>query len=392
MQNKSYDWQVLEASALKPVYVSSNQALKEHCQHWLTLPMISIDTEFQRVDTFYPIAGLIQIGDDRQCYLIDPLVIDDYAPLVELFEAKSVLKIIHAGSEDLELFKQLVGVIPQPLYDTQLAAAFLGWGFTMGLQRLLEHVLQIKIGKAETTSNWLQRPLTNKQELYAALDVAYLVEVCQQQIQQMQDRECYQWFLEDSVKSLESVICQNETFDSEHYYLRFSQMWNVPDYKLVALKALSDWREKESRLRNLPRNWVLKNQTIISIINRWPLTISQLNQVDDIKPKSVRADGEQIIAMLNSAKQLLIDNGPVPGIQKPLDPVWNKRFRSIKQLATEVAVQQTIVPEIVLRKKDLEALVRSKLEFGDYRMPKGLSGWREQLFGEQILTQIRQYD
>jgi ribonuclease D len=392
MQTNNYDWKVLEDSALKPVYINTNEQLLKYCEHWLELPMIAVDTEFQRVDTFYPIAGLIQIGDDQQCYLIDPLEITDYAPLVEVFESPKVLKIIHAASEDLELFKQLLNVVPKPLYDTQIAAAFLGWGFTMGLQRLLEQVLDIKIGKAETTSNWLQRPLTAKQELYAALDVAYLAEICQQQIKQMQSRDCYTWFLEDSVKSQEKIACVDDQKECDEYYLRFSQMWNIADYKLVALKELARWRELESRRKNKPRNWVLKNQTVISIINQWPSNMSQLSKVEDIKANSLREDGDFILEILSNAKQLLVEKGVVEKIKKPLDPVWNKRLRKIKQIGLQAVATQDVAPELVLRKKDLEALVRSKEENGCYAMPKGIAGWREQLFGEQLLAQLKEYE
>lgn len=392
MQAKKYDWKVLEQSALNPVYITTNQALITHCQHWLDLPMIAIDTEFQRVDTFYPIAGLIQVGDDRQCYLIDPLKISDYTPLIEVFESPKVLKIIHAASEDLELFKQLLGVLPKPLYDTQIAGAFLGWGFTMGLQRMLEKVLDIKIGKAETTSNWLQRPLTKKQEMYAALDVAYLAEVCLQQVELMQSRDCYAWFLEDSVKGLEKIANVDNTRECDDYYLRFSQMWNIADYKLVALKEISRWREAESRRKNKPRNWVLKNQSIISIINQWPINKDQLSRVDDIKADNLREDAQPILDILSSAKQLLLKEGEVEKINKPLDPLWNKRLRTIKQIGLLAVQSQGVAPELVLRKKDLEALVRSKEQCGEYRIPEGIRGWREKLFGDELLAQLNQYE
>ena len=392
MQAKKYDWKVLEQSALNPVYITTNQALIMHCQHWLDLPMIAIDTEFQRVDTFYPIAGLIQVGDDRQCYLIDPLKISDYTPLIEVFESPKVLKIIHAASEDLELFKQLLGVLPKPLYDTQIAGAFLGWGFTMGLQRMLEKVLDIKIGKAETTSNWLQRPLTKKQEMYAALDVAYLAEVCLQQVELMQSRDCYAWFLEDSVKGLEKIANVDNTRECDDYYLRFSQMWNIADYKLVALKEISRWREAESRRKNKPRNWVLKNQSIISIINQWPINKDQLSRVDDIKADNLREDAQPILDILSSAKQLLLKEGEVEKINKPLDPLWNKRLRTMKQIGLLAVQSQGVAPELVLRKKDLEALVRSKEQCGEYRIPEGIRGWREKLFGDELLAQLNQYE
>lgn len=391
MQNKSYDWKVLEQSAEAPIYIDTNQSLEKHCERWLALPMIAIDTEFQRVDTFYPVAGLIQIGDDRGCYLIDPLKISDYSALKAVFQSSTVLKIIHAGSEDLELFRNLLGVVPQPLYDTQLAAAFLGWGFTMGLQRMLDQVLGISLGKAETTSNWLQRPLTKKQELYAALDVAYLVAVYQQQVEQLRVLDSYAWFLEDSVKSVERIASTNDQLDAESYYLRFSQMWNLADYKLVALKELSKWRESESRLRDTPRNWLLKNQSIIAIINQWPTQLGQLHKIEDVRAKNIREDGEKILHILRGAKQLLADKGVVEGIKKPLDPIWNKRFKRIKQIAIAAAQDQKIVPELVIRKKDLEALVRTKEKYGAYQIPESLKGWRGELFGQQVLDEMKSY-
>ena len=141
----------------------------------------------------------------------------------------------------------------------------------------------------------------------------------------------------------------------------------------------------------MPRNWVLKNQTIIGIINQWPSTTGQLSRVEDMRGKSLREEGDIILTILADAKQLLLDEGAVQSIKKPLDPVWNKRFRAIKKLAITVAEEQTIAPEIFLRKKDLEALVRTKEQYGEYRIPKELAGWREQLLGAEILALLAQY-
>lgn len=257
---------------------------------------------------------------------------------------------------------------------------------------MLEKVLDIKIGKAETTSNWLQRPLTKKQEMYAALDVAYLAEVCLQQVELMQSRDCYAWFLEDSVKGLEKIANVDNNRECDDYYLRFSQMWNIADYKLVALKEISRWREVESRRKNKPRNWVLKNQSIISIINQWPTNRDQLSRVDDIKADNLREDAQPILDILSSAKQLLLKEGVVEKINKPLDPLWNKRLRTIKQIGLLAVQSQGVAPELVLRKKDLEALVRSKEQWGEYRIPEGITGWREKLFGDELLAQLNQYE
>ncbi|WP_315982785.1 hypothetical protein [Aliamphritea spongicola] len=145
----SYDYLALEEAAKTPVWIRTDEALAECCQHWLTLPLIALDTEFIRVDTFYPLPGLIQVADDRHCYLLDPLTLENYGPLVEVFRAESVLKVLHACNEDLELFLYMLGEMPSPVFDTQVAAGFLGWGFSMGYQRIVEHALGVAIGKGK---------------------------------------------------------------------------------------------------------------------------------------------------------------------------------------------------------------------------------------------------
>ena len=130
----------------------------------------------------------------------------------------------------------------------------------------------------------------------------------------------------------------------------------------------------------------------MSIINRWPENVEQLAKVDDIRSKNVREDGELILSILANARQVLTDKGAVASIQKPLDPIWNKRFKLLKKIAATVAQEQSIALELVLRKKDLEALVRTKQEFGEYQIPESLQGWREQLFGAQVLEQLQQFE
>ncbi|WP_235263701.1 ribonuclease D [Nitrincola sp. A-D6] len=171
---QAYQAETLAQSAHDPVWIRDTAALVHYCKQWAELPLIAVDTEFMRVDTFYPLPGLIQVADEHSCYLIDPLSIEDMSAFATLLADVRVLKVLHAASEDLELFRHHYGVVPEPLMDTQVAAAFAGWGFSMGLQRILQYALDITLGKAHTRSDWLQRPLTDEQVLYAALDVAYL--------------------------------------------------------------------------------------------------------------------------------------------------------------------------------------------------------------------------
>ncbi len=151
-----------------PPIIDQDAALAEHCSRWLKLPFVAIDTEFVRTETFFPIAGLIQIGDGEQAFLIDPLKIQDWTPLVALLESPEVVKVLHACGEDLEVFQHLCSARVAPLFDTQLAAAYLGMDFSMGYSRLVSKLLGIELDKNETRSDWLQRPLTAQQLQYAA--------------------------------------------------------------------------------------------------------------------------------------------------------------------------------------------------------------------------------
>ncbi len=380
-----YDWQVLEASAESPAHITTAQELAEHCRYWKELPYIALDTEFQRIDTFYPIPGLIQIADDKQCYLVDPTTIDDFSALAELFADRSVLKIMHASSEDLELFQKMIGTLPTPLFDTQVAGGLLGWGFSVGLQRMLEERLSVTLAKHETTSDWLQRPLTASQEKYAALDVAYLPAIYQTQAESLACGGKLSWLEQEAEALLRTA--QVDDADGLLYYIRFTQMWRLPPHKLAALRDLTAWREQEARKRDVPRNRILRNQTILLIIEKWPQTMTELSRLKEIKRSVLRTDGEVILALLGGGKESAERVMPEP-IPQPLHASWNKHLKKLKTIARDIALEQNIAPEILLRRKELEQLMRSGIETGEYRFPETLSSWRKALLEPLLLKEL----
>jgi ribonuclease D len=385
-----YDWQELERAAQEPVWVGTDEALAQLCGYWRTLPMVALDTEFQRVDTFYPIAGLIQLADDRGCYLIDPLAITDFSPLLALFVEPSVLKVLHASTEDLELFQYLFGVLPSPLFDTQVAGGFVGWGFTVGLQRMLENALGVQVGKGETTSDWLQRPLTQRQEQYAALDVAYLPAICRMQMAELERRGMTSWLQEEMLALLANAPDADVT--GTRYYLRFSQMAALPPYKVAALRDLTAWREQQCRLRNVPRNRVLRNQTLLDIISRWPRTTLELSRVPELKRRILREDGETMLDFLRNAAAAPQAQTVEP-IPRPLPVIWNTRLKRLKLMGRERAEALDMAPELLLRRRDIEALIRTGSDEGaDYALPPGLQGWRQEVIGDDLLAQLRRFE
>lgn len=383
----AYDWQVLESSANQPIIISDNASLAKWCEHWQTLPMVALDTEFQRVETFYPIPGLIQLADDQHCYLIDPLAVTDFEPLKALFRNPDVLKVLHAATEDLELFQNSLGVLPEPVFDTQIAAAILNWGFSMGLQRMLQTVLGVEVGKHETTSDWLRRPLSASQEHYAALDVAYLPAICQKQKDALEARGMLEWLQQESDAMLRQAV--DEDPDGAEYYKRFTQMWTLPPHKIAALRDLTAWREQTCRSRDVPRNRILRNQALLEIVNQWPKNNFELSQVDEIKRAIIRNDGAQILSFLKNAQKSAEENPPEP-ILRPLPYFWNKPLKKLKAIVRECAADLDVAPEIMLRKKELDALIRSGLDDYNYQMPEAVSPWRAEAVGEKLLAALKE--
>lgn len=387
--SQRYDWRTLEAQARQPVRIEDNAALAEHAARWRQQPLLALDTEFMRTETFYPIPGLIQVADERGCYLIDPLKVTDMTPLAQVLAAPGVLKVVHAGSEDLELFRHSYGVLPAPLFDTQIGAAFVGWGFSMGLQRMVSEVLQVELGKGETTSDWLQRPLTPEQEHYAALDVAYLPALALRQRQQLAEQGRLDWADEECAALAEAVAAQDEQ-DPGTYYQRFSQAWHFDEVRRAALRDLAAWRERTCRRRNLARNRVLRNQWLLEIAEKLPRNEAQLERIIQ-RARVVRQFGGEILQLVAQAEASAQRQPPAP-IERPLHYVWNKRLKQLRAIGQEAAQRHGLMPELLLRKRDLDALIRSREELGRYCLPPSLAGWRKVLVGDALLAKIEQFD
>ena len=333
-----------------------------------------------RVDTFYPIAGLIQIGDGERAFLIDPLTIDNWQPLAALLENPAVVKVLHACSEDLEVLLRLTGSLPAPLFDTQLAAAYLNLGFSMGYSRLVKEVLDLDLPKGETRSDWLQRPLSETQISYAAEDAQHLAEVYVQLRPRLSDDK-YNWVLEDGA---ELVANLRREVDPYEVYREAKLAWKLSRQQLAVLREVCAWRELQARARDLPRNRVVREHALWPLAKTQPDNLVTLARIEDMHPRTVRQDGEFLLDLIKRASSLGPDQWP-PAVPEPL-PVEAaalvKRLRAIGQAEAE---RLNIAPELMLRKKTLEALLKSGYPEGPYQLPDSLRGWRRELMGQALL-------
>lgn len=369
--------------AIEIHWIRDDAALAEACAGWRSLPFVALDTEFMRVDTFYPKAGLLQVGDGRRACLIDPLLIKDWAPFIALLEDAAVIKVLHACSEDLEVFLRLTGSLPQPLFDTQLAAAYLNIGFSVGYSRLVQHELGVELSKDETRSDWLQRPLTAMQELYAAQDAEYLVEVYLR-LRPRLTADKLAWLLEDGAELVNNLRRES---DPALAYLEVKQGWKLNPQQLAVLRALCEWRERQARERNLPRNRLLRESTLWSLARYQPDNTVALARIEDMHPRTVRQDGDTLLRLIAEAAETPPGQCPAR-LAEPLPMEASGLLKRLRAVGQREAERLQMAPELMLRKKSLEALLRSGYPSGPYQLPDSLRGWRRDLMGAALLAAL----
>jgi len=361
-------------------WITDNASLAQHCASWRSLPFVAVDTEFMRVDTFYPIAGLLQVSEGQRAYLIDPLSIDDWTPFAGLLQDPAVVKVLHACSEDLEVFLRLTGSLPSPLFDTQLAAGYLNLGFSMGYSRLVQAVLNIELPKGETRSDWLQRPLSATQVSYAAEDVLHLAEVYLL-LQAQLSADKYRWVLEDGA---ELVANLGRELDPELAYREAKLAWKLSPQQLAVLKVLCAWREREARARNQPRNRIIREHSLWPLARTQPDNLVALARIEDMHPKTVRQDGELILQMIKQAATSPAADWPA-ALPEPLPLEASSLLKKLRAIGQREGERLNIAPELMLRKKTLEALLKSGYPKGPYQLPDSLRGWRRELMGQALL-------
>lgn len=364
-------------------WVNTSAQLAQLCQQWQQQPFVVLDTEFVRVDTYYPNTGLIQLATTAGNYLLDPLVIDDWSPFAALLENPAVVKVVHACGEDLEVFQRLSGSLPQPLYDTQLAAAYANLGFSWGYARLVQHFLDIELPKGATRSDWLQRPLSDEQLLYAVQDVSYLAQVYPL-LDALLDDTKRNWLLEDGATL---VAAQQHTTDPQQLWQGVKLAWTLDARQAGLLQVLSAWREQQAQKRNIPRNWVLKEPVLLELAQKQPSSLAALERIEGVSPGLVRHNGQTLLQLMAEVQGRAAQALPQP-LPEPLPLEATRALKRLKKVGEQFALEHQIAPELVLKKKILVDALASGWPQGPYQLPQSLQGWRLEYLGQALQTAL----
>jgi ribonuclease D len=361
-------------------YIDTNEGLKQACEQLMQAPSIAVDTEFVRVDTFYPIPGLVQLAAAGDTFLVDPLTIDDWQPLQTLLTDPDTLKVMHACSEDLELFQHWLELRPTPIADTQIAAAFVDMGLSPGYQSLVLDLLGETVDKGETRSDWLQRPLRDSQCHYAAMDVEHLMQCYDLLVQRLKDKGVWQWFLQDMQRLAQPKL----PIAADMAYAQMKNAWRLQGKAVGRLRALAAWREEVARSENRPKNFVVKDTSLIEMARTNPTDLAELGQCQDLRPSSLRRYGKQWLSIMAVSSEVL------PGVQQPLSKNENRDYKRLHKVITDQAEKAAIQVQLMGRKKELLELFEGFRQKQPFSLPNNWKGWREEFLAEPMANEYNQ--
>ena len=370
--------------------IDCDKGLNDLCRELYTTKRFALDTEFIRTDTFYGQLGLIQLCVDQTCYLIDPMTINSWEIFCDIFCEPTREIIFHSASEDLNLLSTSLNISPNYLFDSQVAGAFLGLGFSLSYQAIVQLILGQHIEKDVTRSNWLSRPLSERQLRYAADDVYYLPALEESLREQLILQNKIDWFENECLSLLEVSRSVEDPASWESSYSQISGSWKLEIESLECLQQLCFWRETQARQRNKPKSWIAKDSDLLkmsSIIgDSNNISIKKLMADTNIDKRFLENEGEEIIEKLSNSRDRL---KPIERelLNYPLSSSARKILKLCQERVAKVAERLSISPELLARKRILQKLVKDYEYSGSLIWPKEFYGWRKEVL-DDTLTQI----
>jgi len=365
--------------------VTDQRGLESLCQTLRQSPRLALDTEFVGEDTFIPRLELIQVATAATAAVIDFPAVQASGSLDVFWELicdAKIEKIVHAGRQDLDLFAIHAGQIPKPFFDTQIAAAMVGYGAQVAYANLVQRLHGKKLAKAHTFTNWSARPLSDDQIAYALEDVEFLLSIHTHLQDRLSTLGRLEWVSEEFAR-LETAVGEKSREPQERY--QRIRGWDTLKPKGAAvLRELAAWREAEARRRNVPRGRVMRDEVLLQLARHPPKSVNELRGLRGVHSSEVDRQGVQLLATITSALALPPSAWPeVPRERKP-DPESTGIVELLQAVLKARAAEEGIAPTMLATSSDLQTLVEPKQGRTALDVPI-LRGWRRQLAGDLLL-------
>ena len=363
--------------------ISDSQSLAELCSRLAKSPFVAVDTEFMRENTYWPELCLVQIADANEAAAIDPMAPGiDLKPLLDLMTANDdVLKVVHAGGQDIEIVHNLTGTTPYPMFDTQVAAMALGMGEQVGYSNLVESMTGEKLDKGARFTDWSRRPLDKRQIDYAIGDVTHLAAIFPRMLEKLRRTGRGDW-LDQEMERISDPA--NYVNDPELAWHRIKVPSRKPEV-LGRLKAIAAFREREARKKNLPRGRLIKDETIADLAAHPPRSQGDLAKVRGLAASWAGNEiGSRLMAAIETARPLSDDEMPAREDRRPGLGKDGALVADLLKLLLKVRARDSdVAPRLIARTDEIDALAAGQRE--------GLAilqGWRCEVFGNDALALV----
>lgn len=371
----SYDGTRLrDTTESRAVYICDSSELLAYCEKAASAKVVAVDTEFIREKTYFPKLCLIQVNAGGQIAAIDPLAIEDLSPLAKIFTDPEVTKVFHACGQDLEVIYDHMGIDCAPVFDTQVAAAFLGLRQQLSYGSLVETYCDVHLPKAESLTDWSRRPLDQEQLKYAEDDVRFLPGIYDKMMEELTRADRLAWVLPEMDEVADPAHFHR---DSREAYLRLKKAGSLTRKQTAIAREVCAWREDLAASRDIPRKWICPDEVVVEICRRAPGSVERLRRIRGTQGLS-EADAAGVVAAVKAGVACPADQ--LPRAQKharasvETDGVCDLMYAMLRV----VSEKSGVAPQLIATKDDL-------LEFISSREKSRLSrGWRWELAGKSL--------
>jgi len=369
------------------LYIDTPEQLSDAVSVMATCHVLCIDTEFHRESTYYPEFALLQIYGNQQSWIIDPIKLKDLSPIWKLMGNPDITKVFHAARQDVEIIFKEAGCLPLPLFDTQVAAALLGYGQQVGFGNLVQRITKKLLPKGESFTDWKARPLTTKQLDYAADDVIWLMPIYQHLKERLEAEKRIEWLQEE-----QHTLCSENTYapaESDAFW-RVKGVNRLKGRQLAILQEMAGWRERNAQKRDIPRRRLIADEPMLELAKRDHLDLDTMQRIRGLNNGFIKRFGSELVQCWQDGVARDEESWPRTQARRSNTPGTDLRLELLDTLVRLKAEEGEIASSILASKSDLSALAswghRCK---GDVPDVACLHGWRYELVGHDLLRLLR---
>ena len=360
----------------QPRLINTQNEIDTLCGEFASAGQNGCDTEFMRTQTYWPELCLVQVATREQTACIDVLAPIDTSEFRQILRANPEPLILHAAKQDLEAWYATWQELPTAVFDIQIAAGLLGFQPQIGYGNLVNELLDVKLDKDQTRTDWSRRPLTDKQISYATDDVAYLHDIYDIVCTRLTDSGRYEWALADSATLVDSNLYDAPPEDA---WLRLSAIPYLPVVIQARARALTAWRETRAKQANRPRQWILGDKALLKIAHANLERVEDLSNIEDLQPAGARKQGQNILQIVQRANDDAA-NGSLDLTQTPVPlPPDKNHVQKLSAIVRDKATELDIAPELLATRRDIISIINGNAD------ARPLHGWRQAVIGEKLL-------